>query len=249
MPNPPEQYAEYKEPYLELNPIRSVEFAKIECPSCNKEVDVNDVNIHDKIGKCCDCNIVFPIDNSIKNLTPSPKKVRQEIIRPEGIDLFYFDDALEISSRQPLLSIEFIPMIASVIIFVIGFLISLSKGSFYPILLSLAPLPFGYWYKQRKEKHHRVYLTIDKENVKVEWKPRIFKKDKSYNSKEIDQLYIKHSAKFLGAFDIMMILDNEDGQKHILLSAAETITKAKFLEQEIEKHLQIQDREVIEELN
>lgn len=47
-----------------------------------------------------------------------------------------------------------------------------------------------------------------------------------------------------------MIINGADGQKHIvLISKVLSLSKAKHLEQEIEKHLGIIDREVLEEIN
>ena len=60
-----------------------------------------------------------------------------------------------------------------------------------------------------------------------------------------DRLYLKPSADGIG-ISIHMIINGLDGQKHVKLITINTISKAKYLEQEIEKYLNIIDREVPE---
>jgi hypothetical protein len=63
---------------------------------------------------------------------------------------------------------------------------------------------------------------------------------------DIDQVYIKKKN---GLNSIYMIVDNPTGQKHIrLIAGLDSISKARFLEQEIERHIGIVDRPVPEEI-
>jgi len=46
--------------------------------------------------------------------------------------------------------------------------------------------------------------------------------------------------------DIYVIVNGSNGQKHQKLLSVNTLTKAKYLEQEIENYLGIKDRKVLE---
>ena len=83
-----------------LNLEKEQSFYKILCPSCKNEVKSNDLNINDKIAKCGACNVVFSFQEMVNNLFTNPTKIKQEIIRPEGIDLFYLKDELDITVQQ-----------------------------------------------------------------------------------------------------------------------------------------------------
>jgi hypothetical protein len=63
---------------------------------------------------------------------------------------------------------------------------------------------------------------------------------------DIDQVYIKKENE---RHSIYMIVDNPTGQKHIrLITGLESVSKARYLEQEIERHIGIVDRPVPEEI-
>ena len=51
----------------------------------------------------------------------------------------------------------------------------------------------------------------------------------------------------MGDWQLLMIIDEGDGHKHIKLTSVSTVSKAKYLEQVIEGHLDIQDVVVPEE--
>ena len=50
----------------------------------------------------------------------------------------------------------------------------------------------------------------------------------------------------MGYYTIHMIINGLEGQKHEKLMTVKTLSKAKYLEQEIERYLKISDREVPE---
>ena len=77
-------------------------------------------------------------------------------------------------------------------------------------------------------------------------RPKKFIKDKSYMVNDIDQVYLKKEHNL---YSIHMIVNNAMGQKHIsLITGLNSMSKARYLEQEIERHLDIVDRSVPEEI-
>jgi len=214
----------------------------LDCPSCGSGILSDDININDKIAKCGSCHAIFPFHKKIEHLL-TPDTAKQEIIRPEGIDVFRFRDSLELTIRQPLTVIE---MIVLMLIPLWGFTIAvgLVKGMFLLLMLSillfLGSSIYGLvWYYR-----HKMHLTINQRFLTVKREPRKYIAEKAYAVEDIDQIYIAYTS--LG-LSILAIINGVNGQKHInLISNVSTISKAKYLEQEIEKYLGIEDRRVPE---
>ena len=81
--------------------------------------------------------------------------------------------------------------------------------------------------------------------MNISWRPKKFIKDQQFNIKDIDQIYTRSVS---GLSSIFMIVNGIDGQKHIkLIQGLDSLSKARFLEQEIERHLGIVDRNIPEE--
>ncbi len=248
---PLEKYKQpHKDPFLEDIHERvelPKSYTQICCPNCNEDVPTEEINIHDKIGKCNSCQGVFSIEDQLKGLSTISQKIKQEILRPEGIEMFYYKDELELSYHQPVVWFEWIILILSTLFIMPGIVISIEEKVFMPfILLTIVPIIIGLIYAIRHKAKHRIYITIDDKELIVQRKPRKFIRDKSYYTRDIDQIYIKKRPD-LGLWNIMMIVDEGEGQKHIKLTTASSASKAKFLEQEIESHLNIQDIVVPEE--
>ncbi len=219
---------------------------KICCAACSREIPGIDININDKIAKCNECNIVFSIQGEVSGLLEK-KKIRQEIIRPEGIDLFHFGDELDITFRQPWTALEIIAVCCLPFFAILFTIVFFEKdiSVFIPGILWLSSLAvIANAYLRPK---HKVHITIDDRYLSVYWRPKKLHKDKDYRLEEIDQVYVRLSPDGTG-YSVNMITNGVNGQKHVaLINGLQSISKAHFLEQEIERHLGIVDRVVSEE--
>ena len=223
-------------------------FKKICCPSCTDDIPADNININDKIAKCNHCDVVFPFHQDISDFQDTTQ-IRQEMIRPEGIDIFHFQDELEISVRQPgtAFVLDYIGVSMFPIFAFLTTMIFFDEGSISAtvplIFFALTALSSIRLFNRSK---YKIHLTIDQHDLHVYWRPKNFHKDKSYAVAEIDQVYIKtvdgHN------FSVKMIVNGVEGQKHVtLVQYAGSKSKAQYLEQEIERHLGIEDRRVPEE--
>ena len=248
MDEPIEQYKPVEK--LELEGFKkelSQKFKKIYCPSCDDETASNDINLQNSLAKCSSCNVIFSIEEEVESIK-AKKEIKQQILRPEGIDLFYYGDELDITTEQHIQgfdawAIVFAPLIAlgAVLIFFIG---EQPISPYFPIGFSLVAL--YYIYKAFTYSKNKIYIDINKKFLSIKYRPKNLKKDKMYASDEIDQLYIKPSSDGMGYFTIHMIINGLNGQKHEKLMTLKTLSKAKYLEQEIERYLNISDREIPE---
>ena len=240
-----EPIEKYKLELNDLKPEYASEYKKIACPSCHTEVPADNININDKIAKCNHCHAVFPFHKEVANFL-TKEKIKQEIIRPEGIDVFHFKDDLDITIQQPLSIPEILLSVFSPIFALLFTIISLTSGKL-PIILPAIfwGLSFISFVNLANRSKYKVYLNIDKQFLSIKWRPKKLKKDQHFPIQEIDQLYIKNVG---GLITIFMIVNSMAGQKHVqLISGIDSLSKARYLEQEIENHLGIQDRHVPEE--
>lgn len=235
---------------LELKKVKKElpkKVSKIICPSCEEGLMADNINLQNSVAKCSSCNVIFSIEEEV-DLVKTKKDVKQEYIRPEGIDLFYYQGDLDITVQQhiqglDIYGITILPLIAffSILIYFIG---EQGISPYIPIVSSLAALYFIY--RGLNYSNNKTYIEIYDNALRIKYRPRNFKKDKVYAADEIDQLYIKHSSDGMGHFTIHMIINGVEGQKHKKLLTVNTLSKAKYLEQEIERYLEIENREVPE---
>lgn len=250
-----------KEPIKQYKPVEKLElpkikkefpkvFKKVNCPSCSQNVGADQINLEKSLAKCGSCDVIFSIEEEVKSLSEE-KKIKQEHFRPEGIDLFHFKNDLEITLEgQPsnwdisLWGLFF--LIAGICVFM-----SINKGIalLYPFLAIMATLYFTF--RMINYKKNRVYIDINNESLTVRHSPGSFVKNQSFSAEDIDQVYLKQSitqATMKGSYymDLYVIVNGRDGQFHQRLFGVSTLSKAKYLEQEIEKYLGIEDRKVPE---
>jgi len=246
-----EEY-KYKEKLALKQQLPSLDkLVKICCPSCNAAVPSVNINIGKEIAKCDACDGVFSFSD---NHQLSQRSNRPQVLQPEGVEIFHFQNELDISFKQPtdILSIILLCSFAPLaIMFLLG---SLKKiALLFPAILSLLAVAF-LLIRFIASLRNKVYIGIDDKHLSVVKRPFkfFFGKDQYYNIEEFDQIYVKKIPHPGGTgkevYIIKAILNTPKGQKHIKLTPIiDSKSKAKFIEQEIEQHLEIIDRPVPEE--
>jgi hypothetical protein len=250
-----------KEPIKDYKPAEKLElpkikkdfpkvFKKVSCPSCSEAVTAENLNLQNSVAKCGSCHAIFSIEEEMDAIKVK-EEMKQEVFRPEGIDLFYYKDDLEISMETPVNQWD----IAGLMLFIssAGFGIPLYLYKGMPILfLMIAILGTLYFtFRLMIYKNNRTIIDINDHSLTVKHRPNNIKKDKTFLAEDIDQVYLKYSTTqgtMQGTYylDIYVIVNGSNGQKHQKLLSVNTLTKAKYLEQEIENYLGIKDRKVLE---
>ena len=230
----------------ELKPEFPETYKKICCPSCDHEVQADQININDKIAKCTNCNGVFSFEEELQAIK-SPKVAKQEVLRPEGINIFEYQGELELTIQQPLHAIDIIPLVFLPMFAFIFTGIFFSEGISIWFPLASWALVFYFIVNIINRSKHKIFIHIDDAYVSIQHRPRKFNKDKKFRINEIDQIYTKKYASS-NYYAVYMILNGLDGQKHVkLIPYISSGSKARYIEQEIEAHLGIEDRQVPEE--
>ena len=220
-------------------------FKKVHCASCEEEVIADDINLQNSIAKCGSCNVIFSIEDVVESVK-TKQEIKQAFFRPEGIDLFHYKDDLDITIQQHLQGLDAAGVILLPALAFFSFVLYFAKGIpiFFPIIITLGA--FYFIYRALNYSKNKTYIDINDRFLSIKPRPSNFKKDKTFDANEIDQLYIKHGADGMGYYSIFMIINSLEGQKHEKLITVNTLSKAKYLEQEIERYLNIEHREVPE---
>jgi len=238
------QQEEYKLKLEGLQPDFPKTFQSVICPSCSQNVPAENINIQDKIAKCNKCHGIFSFENTIQTFVNN--KTKESVLRPEGIEMFEFHEEIDFTIRQPFPSLMILPL-TFLPLFALLFTAIFFKGKVGLVLPAIFWfLTFLSLYYSVNRSEHKIFLSINDQELSIKWRPKNFNKDKVFDVREIDQLYIKsiHS----NYYSVFMIVNGIDGQKHEeLISSVGSRSKARFLEQEIERYLNIPDRPVPEE--
>lgn len=236
----------------EAEELSEEKFIHVNCPSCNTRIESDGLELTSKIAKCNSCHAVFPFNNELSKLKSQIDKATV-FQQPKEIEKFYFGEELDLSFQQNPSWYEVLGVMIAPIFGLIT-MMGYYKGK-VPIYIPLILLFVGaaVIVSLMNLKKHKTHLRIESEFLTVEHRPKKGKKDAIYKSKEIDQLYVtKYTDSWSGAqvYGVQMVLNESNGQKHVRLAGGlKTIREAKFIEQEIESHLNIKNEAMIEEVN
>lgn len=219
-------------------------FKKVTCPSCSTDIGAENINLQNSLAKCGGCDVIFSIEEEVASLKPK-EEVKQNFFRPEGIDLFHYKDDLEISIKQHVSGLDawgvsLVPIFALAAVF-LYFVEGIAF--YYPFVTTLVSLYFivkAFLYRK-----YFTYIDINDRFLSIKSSPKNLKKDKSIPVEDIDQIYLKHSGDGIG-IALYMVINDPKGQQHQKLLSVKNLSKAKYLEQEIERYLGIEDRKVLE---
>jgi len=237
-----EHEEEYKYKLPPLSKEASGLFTKVSCPSCKASVAASNININDKICKCVACDSIFSLDQSLEKLAKPVQKLK----RPEGIDMIYFGDELDLTIDQPVSTMATILLSIGPLFAFLFTALYFKKGELGPLITALPFWMFTIFGTISVLKKGKIYITIDDRSLNIKYRPKRFSKDNSYNVRDIDQLYLKTGSEGIA---LMMVIDGHQGEKHEqLIGKFQSLSQAKYLEQEIERHLGIQNRKVAGEI-
>ncbi len=118
-------------------------FRKINCPSCKQDIPADHLNLQNSLAKCGNCNVIFSIEEEVKTVQ-TKEEMKQEVFRPEGIDLFYYKDDLDITVQQHIHGVDAAGLFLLPTIALFSILLYFAKGIpiLFPVLFTLGSLYF-----------------------------------------------------------------------------------------------------------
>lgn len=223
---------------------------KIICPNCNAGVSAKDTNIQEMVGKCTSCDSIFSLKPIAASLNAEVDTLFTENLgRPAGVELNYFNDEMEISLKQNQVFSTLLVILAPLFLF-LGVLIFYKKGFDWAAgmaAVSAVLTALGTWNLVNGRKH-RTYVTLSKTRLDIEHRPKNLTKDRSFSTASIEQFFVSADLQ-LGGFAIYALVNSPEGQKRQkIVGGLKSQIKGKYLEQEMERYLGIKNKKVIGEI-
>ena len=179
---------------------------------------------------------------------PSIVKHREKVKRPEGIEIFYFKNEMEIETVQPIPSGQIVNLSLSPFILLFSLLLYFLKDSSNAIYVASAAAvatAFGL-YSVLRRRNKKIYINCNDEEVTIQRRPQNLIKDQKYSRDEVEQVYVKQGT---DGMSLYFVINGSEGQKNVpVLTRIRDVSQAKYMEQEIEKYLGLKDRVVYGEL-
>jgi predicted Zn finger-like uncharacterized protein len=220
---------------------------QLNCPNCKSSIAANDINISQLIAKCANCGQVFNFSQGSVSLG----RQRPEIVIPPGIEAYSLLSELnfEISWRRSSSSfLTFFTILWN--LFLIPFVgVAIFSGEFFILAFISLHLLVGVslLYYTIATFVNTTYVMVDRHRVTIEHKPMRmpFYPNRDIPVREIKQLYTKRyvagttNNKPNHAFQLC--LKKTNGVEVVLIKGLKNPDHARYVEQEVERFLDIDD--------
>lgn len=223
---------------------------QLSCPNCKSEIHSADINIQQLVAMCPQCNHVF---NFQQELASAPR-IRPEIPLPAGIEAYSFLSELNLLVKWRQLGGLGFFLFFTILwnAFVIPFaVIAIMTGNFEVLLFISLHLSVGVGllYYTVAKLINTTYITLSRKQLTIEHKPIpwIFSPGKSIDTADITQLFIEQyiASRTNGRPDYRFRLIAIRKQDRItLMQGLTTAEQARYIEQEMERFLQLPDHPV-----
>ncbi|QQS30838.1 MAG: hypothetical protein IPM47_07915 [Sphingobacteriales bacterium] len=230
---------------------------KLACEQCGAPVAAVNINIEKAIAKCTQCGCVFSFEKHLPSA--EPVKERTEIDMPDGIDVLHLASELTLYIKWSSAFNKFLLLFTAiwnsvVMLFVV---VAILTGQwiillFISIHLSVA---IGLTYYLIALRFNTTEISVTKQRVTIRHKPIWvpFFKNREVNALDIKQLY---TAQYVAgrvnqqpqyAYEVKLITKSDQSIR--ILHGLKRPVQAQYIEQEIEKYLQIKNVRVEGELS
>ncbi len=228
---------------------------QIYCKQCSAEIPAGNINLDRLIAKCSDCNSVFSLANQFGEADGYQTFKRVEVPMPKGIEVENFGGELQISRRW------FSPMIIALTIFALfwnGFMVMWYGIAIYNRIwvmalfgLLHAGIGVGLIYYVLAGYLNTTVIKANMGDLEIKHGPLPSPGNTRPDRGLIGQLYCKakiHRGRNSTGCSYELHATTKDGKHKKLLTGLTESEQALYLEQEIERFLDIKDRPVRGEL-
>lgn len=235
----------------------------LNCPECNTPIPSDGVNIVKTIAICKSCDNIFAFEEELTTaglpaVIEQPKRMKEEIYHiPPGIEVLKIESMLEIMVNWRRSGKFFLLFFAIMWNTFIGFFIvtAFATGGIGSagIFLALFMIPFiavgaHLLYQSIGQIFNTTFVTVTNRNVSIEHKPFNFliQKDQHFAREDVEQLYVKRysigstNGNPVYAYNVIMMMKNK--KPYVLIKGLRSLESARFIEQEIENYMNIEDK-------
>lgn len=221
------------------------------CPNCGADILAEDINIHQLVAKCHACNHVFQFDAKLA----APGRHRSEILLPPGIEAYSLLSELNIEINWRKIGglgfFLFFTIFWNAIVLPFAFFAILSGNLMILLFLSLhLTVGIGMLYYVIAHLVNTTYINVTRRYITIEHKPVrwLFSPNRSLHCNEVKQLFVtRYVASTTNgqpnhAFKVTAIMQSDENIE--LIKGLRTIDQARYIEQQVERFLNIKDVEV-----
>ena len=227
----------------------------LNCPDCTTEVLAEDMNLVKTIAKCKECNNIFDFTRELEEAQfPALINSAPEIIMPPGIEVLKMMHELEVSIKWREKANYFTPLFALFWNMFLLFMVPIMfmTGEIMAILFMIPFILAGVWliYSSVSYLVNTTYILVDEEQISIEHRPINFliQKDRYFPTEMVQQLFVKRyevgkkNDRPIWAWSLDAQL--KDGTSVNLIKNIHNLKDAQYIEQEVEKYLNISNEPV-----
>ena len=228
---------------------------QLRCPNCATPTKAENINISSLVAKCHHCNSIFSFSENL----PAAPRDREEIMLPPGIEAFHSLSVLdiEVSWRHSTKNFGFFVIFALfwnaiLSVFVIA---AIASGEYEMLLFTSIHLLIGVSliYYILTALVNKTYIYVSRKEISVEHRPLPlpFYKNRHIQNIDLEQLFVEKYANGKTnnrpnyAFSLTARM--KTGSNIRLVKGLKQPEQATYLEQQIEKYLNIEDKAVDDE--
>ena len=218
------------------------------CPNCNLFVAAKDINISKTIAKCENCNHVFSFEDDFDF-----REGRPEMLIPEGMEVLNLRSELDIEvkwtkSIQPMMVVFTLVWNLFLLPFVIG---GIMAGQAQILLFAGAHIAvgLGLLYNIFAQLFNRTNISVTDKRIEINTRPfpTPGKSKIELDADDLDQLYVtkyvSSTTNGVPSYAYALYAIDKNGTKFILIKGLNKESQL-YIEQEIERYLQIKDRPI-----
>jgi predicted Zn finger-like uncharacterized protein len=251
------EHKEEKHLYKEPLDFEQRKHHLLACPNCDNFVSADDINIDKTIAKCSSCNHVFNFEHQFEAGRKEFDYGRPEMLIPEGLEVLKLRSELDIqinwfkaTSKASFAFTAIFTIIWNLIL--LPFVVTaIASGAYHILLLTSAHLIVGLsmLYYLVSIFANTTSILVNKRTLEIKTTPlkSPLRKNVKLDIKEIKQLYVsryvasKTNNKPNFSYALYAITNQN---KRVQLLKGMTRETQQYLEQEIEKFLEIKDAKV-----
>ncbi len=226
---------------------------QLQCPNCQTAIRSEDMNIEKLIAKCPHCHTVFDFEEQVRQSERQHR--RGEVALPPGMEAVSYLSELdiEINWRKTSNGSFFIFFTIFWNAIVIPFAIfAILSGNWMMLVFLSVHLAIGlsFLYATLATFFNTTYIIVNSRAISVEHKPlkMPFYPDRIMSVSDVDQLFIdkyvesKTNGRPNYAYGVYAHLQNKTPVK--LIRGLKNPDQARYIEQEIERFLKLEDKAV-----
>jgi len=228
---------------------------QIQCPHCSAQIPAAQINLDRLLATCSLCNAVFSFADQVEGTDAFHPVERIDVPMPKGIEMRKIGNRLEIIRKW------FSPKYIFLTFFTVfwnGFMImwfgiTITKGAWPLAAVGLLHGGVGVWllYTVLAGYLNKTVIAVSGRELSITHGPLPWRGNKQLKSSNITQVYCKeriHPGRQPNCtYEVQAIL--RGGAHEKLLSGLDESEQALYLEQEIERFLEIENRPVKGELS